>query len=90
MGVGKVAQATLGLEAGDKVDFMQDEDSAKDFYLRKIGGQSELRKASSSLCVVNTPFVRAVCDIYDVKPPFSMRVSEKPNDEGVYALIMEG
>lgn len=87
---GKVVQDVLGLEAGDKVDFLQDEEHPKDFYLRKLGGSLELRKGSgATLTVAHASFVRAMCDIYNIKPPFSMLVSERPNDECVYALVMD-
>lgn len=62
---GKGVQDALGLEAGDKVDFLQDEENPKDFYLRKLSGSVELRKSSGvSLIAANAMFVRTVRDIY--------------------------
>lgn len=87
---GRGVQEALGLEAGDKVDFLQDEENPKDFFLRKLCGSLELKKTSGgTLSASNAMFVHAVRDIYAVEPPFSMLVSEKPNDECVYALIMK-
>lgn len=77
------------LEAGDKVDFLQDEDCPRDFFLDKAGRGCELRQhgKDGALRVCHLPFAQAVSEAYGIQAPFRMQLSRTANEEGVYALV---
>lgn len=79
----------LFLEAGDHIDIMQDEESPKDFYLRKGGSLTIRKNSTGTLYASNAAVVRAMAEAHGIRPPFRMRLGIKPNDEGCYPLIME-
>lgn len=90
LNIGRRGAEDLFLEAGDRIDILQDEESPKDFYLKK-GGSMTIRKSSSGMLYAsNAAAVRAMAQAHGILPPFRMRLGIKPNDEGCYPLIVEG
>lgn len=87
----KASILEFSLEEGDKVDFLQDMENPKDFYLRPTGSETKIRRTSNGagLGCTSSQVVHAIEDAHGIKAPFRMRVATQPTEGCYYALLLE-
>lgn len=76
------------LETGDGIVFLQDKDSTRDFYLKKdLMSDTKLRGLRSGLGCNNAAFLKEFEEVYKVKRPYRLMLSNKLIDGMYYALV---
>lgn len=80
----EAAKALANLKAGDKIEFLQDEDNPKDWYFAKSVDGFELRdkKNSKGIMVQSSKITKELLHSIEVYKPATMRIAEAiPFDE---------
>lgn len=87
----KASILEFSLEEGDKVDFLQDMENPKDFYLRPTGNELKIRKGSQygGITGSSSTVMHAIEEAHGIKAPFWMRIATHPTDGCYYALLPE-
>lgn len=72
------AKQLTNIKAGDKIEFLQDEDNPKDWYLAKSENGFEVRdkKKSKGVLVQSSKIVKELLHSIDVYKPATMRIAE--------------
>lgn len=85
------AATALNLQEGDTISFCRDEIDERKWYLKRFGGNVELRQVPrrKGLEGCHQKFVRAfLASIGEGLVKVTCKVVTKPNDEGLYALTI--
>lgn len=87
----KALRTEFNVEEGESVDFLQDQENPKDFYLRPTGSETKIRRTSNGagLGCTSTQVVHAIEKAHGIKAPFRMRVATQPTEGCYYALLLE-